>query len=145
MGCGSQKAIDYATEEGFGILNVYYKDRVIANSVLWIHEILECLVLDNIEVHPNYMIYRGILKECFLKAARELIEQHNLRFAVQGSSYNDLILFREDAEKIEFSELKALGVEKPNFYSDARDSRVVCHSVFQNGKQEPAEALPAAA
>lgn len=60
MGCGSQKAIDYATEEGFGILNVYYKDRVIANSVLWIHEILECLVLDNIEVHPNYMIPESV-------------------------------------------------------------------------------------
>lgn len=144
MGCGSQKAIDYATEEGFGILNVYYKERVIANSVIWIHEILQCLVLDNIEVHPNYMAYGEILKGCFLKAARELMQQHDLRFVVQGSCYNDLVLFQKDAESIKFSKLKALGVKKENFYSDAEYSRVVCHSVFQNGKQELIEALPAA-
>lgn len=62
MGCGSLKAIDYATEKGFGTLNAYYKDRVIANAVIWIHEMQECLVLDNIEVHPNYMVYGGNFK-----------------------------------------------------------------------------------
>lgn len=73
------------------------------------------------------------------------MRQHNLRFAVQGSCYKDLVLFQEDAEKIEFSELKALGVNKKNFYSDARHSRVICHGVFQNVKQEPLDVLPAAA
>lgn len=145
MGCGSKKAIDYATEKGFGILNAYYKDRVIANAVIWIHEIQKCLVLDNIEVHPNYIIYGGILKGCFLKAAEELTRQHNLRFAVQGSRFNDLVLFQEDAERIEFSMLKALGVEKENFYSDAMLSRVIYYNISPKAEPEFLETFPTAA
>lgn len=129
MGCGSLKAIDYAVEKGFGILNAYYKDRVIANSVIWIHEIQKCLVLDNIEVHPNYMMYGEILKGCFLKAAEELMYRHGLIFAVQGAYYNDLILFQEDAEKVEFTERRALEVKRTDFYSDAMHSRIICKHI----------------
>ncbi len=129
MGCGSSKAIDYAKEKGFGILNAYYKDRVIANSVIWIHEIQKCLVLDNIEVHPNYMMYGEILKDCFMKAAEELMYRHGLDFAVQGAYYNDLVLFQEDAEKVEFTERRAFEVKRNNFYSDAMHSRIICKHI----------------
>ncbi|MCI8941358.1 MAG: hypothetical protein HFH12_15590, partial [Dorea sp.] len=135
MRCGSQKAIDYATEKGFGILNAYYKERVIANSVIWIHESQKCLVLDNIEVHPNYMMYGKILKSCFLKAAEELMDQHGLAFAVQGAYYNDLVLFSEDAEKVEFTERKALEVKRNNFYSDAMCSRIICKQIPEQVEQ----------
>lgn len=145
MGCGSLKAIEYATEKGFGILNAYYKERVIANSVIWIHEIQKCLVLDNIEVHPNYMIYGEILKGCFLKAAEELVYQYGLKYVVQGTNYNDLVLFPENARTVEFSELKVLGAERNHFYSDARYSRVVCERISDEEKRESAEVLSIAA
>ncbi len=57
MRFGESNAITYATEEGFGVLNIYHKERVVANSVLWIEDGQNCLVLDNIEVHPNYTKY----------------------------------------------------------------------------------------
>lgn len=137
MSFGSRKAKVYAEEKGFGILNVYYRDRIIANSVIWVNEPYKCLVLDNIEVHPNYTKHNAILKECFLTAARKLTEQYGLKFAVQGRQYNDLVLYEEDRRVVEFAVMKPEEVRTKYFYTDARVSRVIC----QNMPEQELEAL----
>lgn len=119
MSFGQEKARTYALEKGFGIVNIYYKDRVIANSVIWINEPYNCLVLDNIEVHPNYKKFNDIIKNLFDETIKYLIQQYKLDFAVQGTNYNDLCMFDRDAERISFEVLKPVDVEAEDFYSDA--------------------------
>lgn len=129
MSFGSHKAKIYAEEKGFGILNVYYRDRVIANAVIWINAPYKCLVLDNIEVHPNYTKHSEILKECFLTAARRLTEEYGLSFAVQGELYNDLVLYESDSQAIKFAVLKPEEVKTKHFYTDAKRSRVIFRKI----------------
>lgn len=119
MSFGQEKARTYALEKGFGIVNIYYKDRVIANSVIWINEPYNCLVLDNIEVHPNYKKFNDIIKNLFDETIKYLIQQYNLDFAVQGANYNDLNMYNLGNERIRFKVLKPVNVETENFYSDA--------------------------
>lgn len=119
MSFGQEKARTYALEKGFGIVNIYYKDRVIANSVIWINEPYNCLVLDNIEVHPNYKKFNDIIKNLFDETIKYLIQQYNLDFAVQGANYNDLNMYNLGSERIRFEVLKPVDVEAEDFYSDA--------------------------
>lgn len=125
MSLGTEKAITYATEEGFGIINVYYRERVIANSVIWINSPYRCLVLDNIEVHPNYIKYSKQLELCFYAAAEYLMEEQQLDSVVQGLNYNDLRLYQVDTEEHCFSKMKPLGVQTEHFYSDAKYYEIV--------------------
>ena len=123
MGYGTRKAVAYAKEEGFGIINVYYKERIVANSLIWINEPYNCLVLDNIEVHPNYQRFCQEMTNCFIKAAGYLMNIHRLDFVVQGNNYNDLIL--SQGKSIYFNKLEPLMVKKMDFYTDARYSTIV--------------------
>ncbi len=125
MSFGSYKAVDYATEDGFGIINVYYRERIIANSLIWINEPYQCLVLDNIEAHPNYMRFEEELKACFQNAAVQLIEEHLLRYAVQGMKYNDIKLYDEETPAIRFDEMKPFKVRTRRFYTDAGCAKVI--------------------
>ena len=75
---------------------------MIANSVIWINEPYNCLVLDNIEVHPNYTVYNQILKICFRTAAEQLMKQYQVGWVVQGTCYNDLILYNDEQIEIRF-------------------------------------------
>lgn len=125
MSFGSAKAVDYATEEGFGIINVYYRERIIANSLIWINEPYQCLVLDNIEVHPNYMKYEEELKICFQSAAVQIMQEQSLRCAVQGMNYNDLWLYDKEMPLIYFDKIKPFKVGLQRFYSDAGRSVVI--------------------
>jgi hypothetical protein len=120
MSFGQSNAITYALEKGFGIINIYYKDRVIANSVIWINEPYNCLVLDNIEVHPNYKKFNNIIKRLFDRTVNYLIKEYHLDFAVQGANYNDLHMYNPGAEKIRFEVLKPVEVKSDYFYTDAR-------------------------
>lgn len=126
MGFGSHNAIDYALEEGFGILNVYFKSRIIANSVLWIDDKHNCLVLDNIEVHPNYKSYNGQIEQLYSTAVADILDEYRLSFAVQGNGYSDLRLKRADGSgSVQISTEKARKVKKQSFYSDAGSAYVV--------------------
>lgn len=125
MSFGSAKAADYAKEEGFGIINVYYRNRIIANSLIWINEPYQCLVLDNIEVHPNYVKFEEELKNCFWSAAMQLMQEHLLRYTVQGVNYNDLQLYKEDMPLLYFDKMNPVGVGTRNFYSDAGMAKVI--------------------
>ena len=125
MSFGSAKAVDYATEEGFGIINVYYRDRIIANSLIWINEPYQCLVLDNIEVHPNYIKYEEELKTCFQNAATQLMKEHLLKYAVQGMNYNDIELYDKEIPFICFEKMEPFKVETRRFYSDAGRAVVI--------------------
>lgn len=125
MSLGTEKAITYATEEGFGIVNIYYRDRVIANSVIWINSPYRCLVLDNIEVHPNYIKYSKQLELCFCAAAEYLMKEQQLDSVVQGLNYNDLRLYQEDTEEYCFSKMEPLKVQTEHFYSDAKYYKIV--------------------
>lgn len=129
MGYGEHKAMIYAVEEGFGILNIYYKGRIVANSVIWINEPYQCLVLDNIEVHPNYVRFGKELKECFCHAAGQLQKKYQLKFVVQGLRYSDLDLYEDDSHKIDFARMEPLRVNTEYFYSDARQVRVVMQTI----------------
>lgn len=130
MGFFSVKAKVYATEKGFGILNAYYYDRVIANSLVWINEPYNCLVLDNIEVNPNYVKYREQLRMGFLQSVKQIMQQYHLDFAVQGMQYNDLFLYYEDFKSYQFAKKEARGVEKP-FYSDADWVKIIQSSLTE--------------
>lgn len=129
MPFGSAKANTYAKEKGFGIINAYYKDRVVANSIIWINKSYQCLVLDNIEVHPNYRRLSGILKDFFLSAAETLMRQHELKFAVQGERYNDLLLYGKESRTIRFSAIEPADIDANEFYTDALVSKVVCQDI----------------
>lgn len=118
MRMNSGKAVKYALSKGIGVINAYYKDKVIANSVIWINENQNCLVFDNIEVHPNYIEHNVVLKDLFLKAGKYLVTKHSLDFAVQGSSYNDLDLF-DESPKAYVLEGQMKDVEKQAIYSDS--------------------------
>lgn len=120
MSFGQDNAKTYALEKGFGVVNIYYKDRVIANSVIWINEPYNCLVLDNIEVHPNYKKFNDILKKLFDRVINYLLKEYNLDFAVQGANYNDLTMYNLGTKRIRFEVLKPVDVEAEYFYSDAR-------------------------
>jgi len=125
MSFGTAKAVHYATEEGFGIINVYYRDRIIANSLIWINEPYQCLVLDNIEVHPNYMKFEEELKKCFQNAAVQLMQDYLLRYAVQGVDYNDIQLYDRKVLAIHFDKMEPFKVGLRSFYSDAGRAKVI--------------------
>ena len=125
MRFGNANAIDYAREEGFGIINVYYKDRIIANALIWINEVFHCLILGNIEVHPNYMKFEELLKNCFRSVALQLMEQHGLDCVMQGTRYNDLELYTKETPEIYFERMEPVGVKISGFYSDAQISKVI--------------------
>lgn len=133
MSLGTEKARIYAIEEGFGVLNIYYCERIIANSVIWINSPYKCLVLDNIEVHPNYTKYSRQIELCFCAAAEYLMEEQQLDYVVQGLSYNDLILYHEDTEESCFEKMKPLGVQIDNFYSDAKYYKVIMQTPHNLG------------
>lgn len=125
MSYGHKKAMDYALEKGFGLINIYYKERIIANSVIWINEPYQCLVLDNIEVHQNYINFHQELTHCFHIVADSLMHQHHLKFVVQGTQYNDLKLYTEQAQLVKFQVLKPVDVHIADFYTDAHCSKVI--------------------
>lgn len=125
MSLGTKKAIVYAKEKGFGVINVYYRERIIANSVIWINKPYQSLVLDNIEVHPNYLKFRELLKISFYTVAEYLMLLHELRFVVQGAGYNDLELYRRDAPMYHFEKMEPVEVCTENFYTDALHFKIV--------------------
>ena len=120
MSFGNDNAIDYAREKGFGIINFYYNDRVIANSVIWINDTYNSLVIDNIEVAPNYKKEDILkcLKSMYIEISTDLLKEYNLNFAVQGINYNDLKLYsgNESISTI----VNARDVKIKNFYTDAK-------------------------
>ena len=99
---------------------------MIANSVIWINEPYNCLVLDNIEVQPNYTVYNQILKICFRTAAEQLMKQYQVGWVVQGTCYNDLILYNDEQIEIRFPMMKPKEVQLKTFYSDAVKCKLDC-------------------
>lgn len=120
MSYGQEKANIYAKEKGFGIFNIYYKDRVIANSLLWVNEPYNCLVIDNIEVHPNYIRFNDFIKILYHQMIEYVLKQYRLSFAVQGCTYNDLKLYNKKDKKIDFMATNPVDVKAPRFYTDAK-------------------------
>lgn len=106
---------------------------MIANSVIWINEPYNCLVLDNIEVHPNYTVYNEILKTCFRTAAEQLMKQYQVGWVVQGTCYNDLILYNDEQIEIRFPMMKPKEVQLKTFYSDAVKCKLVCEKEPNTG------------
>lgn len=117
MSFGEDNAVSYALEKGFGVFNVYYNNRVIANSVIWINELYNVLVIDNIEVHPNYENLNDYIRNIYFKMIEQTLIDYNLKGAVQGNSYNDLDIANEN---IDFKhKFKAKDVKSRDFYTDA--------------------------
>lgn len=119
MSYGQEKATTYAKEKGFGIFNIYYNDRVIANSLIWINHPYNCLVIDNIEVHPNYTKYNDLIKALYHKMINHTLRKYNLSYSVQGYSYNDLLLYDNKRKIIYLETVSPRDVKTKNFYSDA--------------------------
>lgn len=118
MDFGSRKAITYALEEGFGLISIYNNNTIVSNSLIWIQDKLNCLVLDNIEcVTP--VKNENILKEQYMKIISYILEKYELKFAVQGNGYNDLKLFDNKDKPVKSFEIKAQSVNI-GFYTDAR-------------------------
>lgn len=123
MSFSTEKAKTYALEEGFGIFNVYYKERIIANSLIWINDSYNCLIIDNIEVAPNYQFeeYEVNISNLYFKTIEKLLNDYKLSYAVQGSTYNDLKLFNDKTECINLNKLEPRKINTTCFYSDAED------------------------
>lgn len=117
MGLGSSKAVDYALKPGFGIFNVYFKDRIIANSLIWVNND-DTLVIDNIEVHPNYQHHDTYIREMYNQMINDISKIYpNI---VQGETYNDLELYDRHTPCGELKTWKPVKIDG-NFYSDAED------------------------
>lgn len=116
MSFGSSNAYDYALEKGFGVFNVYYKDRIVANSVIWINSHFNSLVIDNVEVHPNYEHLEDQIKSVYIEMIEDTLIQYNLDFAVQGSRYNDLVLSDKTTN---YRHLRDPFEIEEDFYTDA--------------------------
>lgn len=130
MSYGSNKARDYALEKGFGVFNIYYKNKIIANSVLWIEEELNCLVFDNVEVHPNYNKNHTLLRKLYDRCLASVKQDYGVEFSIQGGSYNDMVLFNKDSAKnicdeISCKKQNAKDVICDDFYSDAKYSAYI--------------------
>ena len=125
MSFGAHNAIQYAKEEGIGVLNIYFKDRIIANSVLWIDDNFDCLVLDNIEVHPNYIKLNEHIRQLYMAVITELMKEYQVKSVVQGVKYNDLKLYSDADNRITIKERKARDVENQYFYSDAYNAFII--------------------
>lgn len=122
MSFGEENAYDYAMEKGFGLFNIYYKGRIIANSVIWINEFDNHLVIDNVEVHPNYTSLNPLIKKLYLVAIKDLVKQYQLDGAVQGDSYNDLNLGKGSGRNYNY---KAKEVKERDFYTDAHSVKKI--------------------
>ena len=114
MSFGTEKAIDYAKEKGFGIFNVYYKDRIIANSLIWVNQKKngdktedEMFVIDNIEVAPNYVKYTEQIQALYMALIEDMKKQYPV--IIQGGTYNDLQLY--DDNSTEFAMYSAPNIE----------------------------------
>lgn len=117
MGLGTKKAVDYALNPGFGIFNVYFKDRIIANSLIWVND-KDTLVIDNIEVHPNYQHHDTYIREMYNQMINDMSKIYpNI---VQGETYNDLELYDRHTPCGELKTWKPVKIDG-NFYSDAED------------------------
>lgn len=123
MDFGSRKAFDYAIEEGFGIISVYSNDNIVSNSLIWIHDTLNYLVLDNIECIQKFIKKHSLIKKQYKLMIKYILSEYNLKLAVQGTGYNDIILYNKRNNNKYFKRIKfpinARSVTDQNFYSDA--------------------------
>lgn len=121
MNFGTQKAIDYALEEGFGIISIYDNDKIISNSVIWIQSEYNYLVLDNIEALQVAIKNKKYVAKEYLKISSYLKNKFNLNNVVQGINYNDILIVDKEVitKKMQIN-LKQVGFKiNKKFYSDA--------------------------
>lgn len=57
------------------------------------------------------------------------MRQHELKFAVQGERYNDLLLYGKESRTIRFSAIEPADIDANEFYTDALVSKVVCQNI----------------
>lgn len=124
MNFGEVKAIDYALQKGFGIFNVYFKGLVIANSVLWINEELDMLVIDNIELNGNYSRFTGPIKDLYGVMIETLVKKYKLNGAIQGGMHNDIKLF-DDSNQLLNVPITMKDVYKKDVYTDAHFGYII--------------------
>lgn len=124
MSFKTEKATEYALEKGFGVINIYYKDRIIANSVIWINNHYNNLVIDNIEVHPNYTKFKMYIERLYRNMISDIVSSYELEFAVQGRTYNDLKLYSQKQEVFRQA-ISARDISSRDFYTDANDVCIV--------------------
>ena len=84
-------------------------------------------------VKKTYIIYNEILKTCFRTAAEQLMKQYQVGWVVQGTCYNDLILYNDEQIEIRFPMMKPKEVQLKTFYSDAVKCKLVCEKEPNTG------------
>lgn len=119
MGIGESKAMDYALEKGFGLINIYYKDRIISNSVIWINDVYNALVLDNIECVFKFIKKHRYIEDIYLKIIEYITYKYKLKYALQGKNFNDIKLFKGNSYAELMIDAKDVNVD---FYTDAYNS-----------------------
>lgn len=124
MSYHNDKLKTYAKEKGFGIFNVYYKDRIIANSLIWINSD-KTFVIDNIEVHPNYSKFNNYIKDIYYLFIKNIKNNYDVERIVQGSTYNDLKLYKPRKNEFIDLEIEPLEVSNVWFYSDAEECYII--------------------
>lgn len=141
MSFGAGNAITYAKEKAFGVLNLYYGDRVVGNSVLWMNQsgTERFLVLDNIEIHPNYDRIKPFLNEFLMDIVHELKQTYECQYVIQGKSYNDFSLYTDDSLEGCFTEIQPIGCQRLSFYTDAKYFKLVCGEEHLQAEGTPSE------
>ncbi|MFW6007640.1 MAG: hypothetical protein ACOCP8_00125 [archaeon] len=117
MSFNSDKIVNYTRNKGFNLINVYYKDKIIANTLIWINKEnnKKQLILDNIEVHPNYKKFNNLIGNLLIHVCKDIKEEYDLDEVLQGTTFNDLELFFGERRELIFD-----GIEiGKNFYTDA--------------------------
>ena len=95
------------------------------------------LVVDNIEVHPNYERFKPFLKSFYHQIIEDLMPNYQAKMTVQGCSYNDLELYDENAQDGRLSTIQVVGnsegLARGRFYTDAKRFKVIAGeaSLFQ--------------
>lgn len=86
------KQYDYMFQKGFSIINVYYKNKVIANSVIYTSHNNNFLILDNIEIAPNYKFLDDELwiYNSLYNFTNFITEQKEIEFIGLWAQFNDI-------------------------------------------------------
>ena len=85
--------------------------------MLWVNN-EDTLVIDNIEVHPNYQKHTEYIREMYNQMIKDMGKTYpNI---VQGQTYNDLELYSSDNPFGTLENWHPTAINTPQFYSDAR-------------------------
>lgn len=102
----SSKMKDYIKESWYWIVNIFYNDLVIWNSLVWLGYIWwkKTLIVDNIEINTQYKKYIPYFWDLYKKYLFKLQRDNNCKEIVVWSNFNDVQII--NSEEIDLNQEK---------------------------------------